>query len=235
MWVEDAEDVGNHTAATVDWTEGTFVVDTTIQQFGGDADLFIGTLDQWQARILALQTQHAVTHPIRQEMNAPLGDNAMAMAAQQHGAPYTGPAREARRQAERLASARAAVARAQAAKAARGPDPDAPKKGCCFLTTACVEYRGLPDDCRELTTLRAFRDGYLSAQPDGPALIAEYYRLAPALVVAIGQSAHAADVLEEIYAEITLCVADIDGDDPASALCRYRKMVEGLLARFALA
>ena len=30
--------------------------------------------------------------------------------------------------------------------------------GGCFLTSACTEARGLPDDCHELTVLRSFRD-----------------------------------------------------------------------------
>ena len=46
--------------------------------------------------------------------------------------------------------------------------------GGCFLTSACTEARGLPDDCHELTVLRAFRDGYLRSQPEGEAEIAEY-------------------------------------------------------------
>ena len=41
--------------------------------------------------------------------------------------------------------------------------------GGCFLTSACTEARGLPDDCHELTVLRSFRDGYLRSQPEGEA------------------------------------------------------------------
>lgn len=29
----------------------------------------------------------------------------------------------------------------------------------CYLTSACVNAKGLPDDCEELTVLRNFRDG----------------------------------------------------------------------------
>lgn len=39
--------------------------------------------------------------------------------------------------------------------------------GGCYLTTACVAARGLPDTCTELQTLRAFRDGVLARQPGG--------------------------------------------------------------------
>ena len=41
--------------------------------------------------------------------------------------------------------------------------------GGCYLTTACVAARGLPDTCAELQTLRAFRDGILTRRPGGPA------------------------------------------------------------------
>ena len=57
--------------------------------------------------------------------------------------------------------------------------------GLCFITTAVCRELGKPDDCPELTAFRAFRDGYLAAQPDGPALIREYYRIAPAIVTCI--------------------------------------------------
>lgn len=52
----------------------------------------------------------------------------------------------------------------------------------CFLTSACVEYLGLPDDCKELTTLRTIRDKVLKATGEGRGLVDEYYRIAPALV-----------------------------------------------------
>ena len=51
-----------------------------------------------------------------------------------------------------------------------------PAKGC-FLTTACCEVLGLPDDCFELRTLRRYRDETLAAMPGGNAAIAAYYRI----------------------------------------------------------
>ncbi|MEO0698177.1 MAG: CFI-box-CTERM domain-containing protein, partial [Pseudomonadota bacterium] len=55
-----------------------------------------------------------------------------------------------------------------------------PREGC-FLTTAAVETIGLADDCWELRTLRAFRDNWLVAQPDGATDVAQYYAQAPAI------------------------------------------------------
>lgn len=57
--------------------------------------------------------------------------------------------------------------------------------GSCYLTTAAVDVVGLPDDCWELRTLRAFRDGPLQRTVAGRALIADYYRFAPQLVTRI--------------------------------------------------
>lgn len=37
----------------------------------------------------------------------------------------------------------------------------------CFLTSACTEAHGLPDDCYELTTLRKYRDSILAKQTGG--------------------------------------------------------------------
>jgi hypothetical protein len=58
------------------------------------------------------------------------------------------------------------------------------RKQCesCFFTTACCELIGLADDCFELRTLRAFRDGPLQALPGGGQDIAHYYAYAPVLL-----------------------------------------------------
>ncbi|XSG81129.1 MAG: CFI-box-CTERM domain-containing protein [Methyloligella sp. ZOD6] len=55
----------------------------------------------------------------------------------------------------------------------------------CFLTTACCDALGLPDNCFELATLRRYRDRILAATPEGREAIADYYRLAPPLLSAL--------------------------------------------------
>lgn len=55
------------------------------------------------------------------------------------------------------------------------------KKSDCFLTTAASVHKGLAGDCRELQTLRRFRDGYRCESPDRRAMVARYYELAPKL------------------------------------------------------
>lgn len=52
----------------------------------------------------------------------------------------------------------------------------------CFITTACIESRGLPVDCYELETLRKFRDNWVSKHENGPAEIGIYYEIAPKIV-----------------------------------------------------
>jgi hypothetical protein len=74
---------------------------------------------------------------------------------------------------------------------ADNPEGGTCEKRGCFLTTATVGAAGLPDDCWELATLRAFRDGWLARHPGGAALTARYYRLAPLLVRRIDRRADA--------------------------------------------
>src|SRR3954470_9525489 len=46
----------------------------------------------------------------------------------------------------------------------------------CFITTACCELLGLPDNCFELRLLRRYRDRVLARLPGGREKIALYYR-----------------------------------------------------------
>lgn len=96
----------------------------------------------------------------------------------------------------------------------------------CFLTTACVAYKGLPDDCAELTALRRFRDTYLKSTDAGTALVKEYYEIAPAIVARIERSAKKDAIYAFIYEEIKACIACIEAGDNEGAVKRYRDMVK---------
>lgn len=74
----------------------------------------------------------------------------------------------------------------------------------CFLTTACIMSKGLRDDCKELTTLRLYRDMYLKAQNHGEKEIEEYYRIAPLIVEAINNSYNAKEVWNKLYDELVM-------------------------------
>ena len=104
--------------------------------------------------------------------------------------------------------------------------------GGCFLTSACVEAKGLPDDCYELTTLRKFRDEYIANQEGGKCEIAHYYHVAPTIVERIKKSSNAMATFEKIYADLVIpCVKLIEDGDYASAHNKYREYVTMLERR----
>ena len=104
--------------------------------------------------------------------------------------------------------------------------------GGCFLTSACVEAKGLPDDCYELATLRKFRDEYLAKQECGKCEIAHYYRVAPIIVEEIKKSSNAMAIFEKIYAELVIpCVKLIEDGDYVGAHNKYREYVTMLERR----
>ena len=95
----------------------------------------------------------------------------------------------------------------------------------CFLTTACVISKGLPDDCDELQTLRAYRDGYLSGRPGGREDIAHYYDIAPKIVNAVNRTTYPSRVWEDLYNELVLpCVRYIKDGHNDEAYGLYRKI-----------
>ncbi|MEM1221913.1 MAG: CFI-box-CTERM domain-containing protein [Verrucomicrobiota bacterium] len=57
--------------------------------------------------------------------------------------------------------------------------------GECFITTACCDRIGLPDDCWEMETLRRYRDTYLLNSEHGAQLVKDYYALSPVLLPAL--------------------------------------------------
>ena len=101
--------------------------------------------------------------------------------------------------------------------------------GLCFITTAVCEEEGKPDDCAELMAFRAFRDGYLSAQPDGTALISEYYRVAPAIVMCIDVCGDRKERYAAIRREhLQPCYEALQAGDMATCKQRYVRMVRAL-------
>jgi hypothetical protein len=95
----------------------------------------------------------------------------------------------------------------------------------CFLTTAAVHTIGLADDCWELRTLRAFRDGPLQALSGGAALAADYYDRAPGIVDAIGARPDAAAIwLKTYWGGIVPCALAARLGLTRLALTLYRRM-----------
>ena len=99
----------------------------------------------------------------------------------------------------------------------------------CFITTAVCGSFNKPDDCYELTTFRNFRDTWLSAQPDGKSLIAEYYSIAPQIVANINRLDDAKKIYKNIWQEyLEPCLNFIKCGDNLSCKNKYIKMVSEL-------
>lgn len=100
--------------------------------------------------------------------------------------------------------------------------------GGCFLTTACVRFAGLPDDCFELTTLREFRDTFVVAQSRGIELLEEYYATAPKIVARIEASSRRHQILASTFNEIRAAVAEIKAGEKERAMERYITLFSSL-------
>jgi len=102
----------------------------------------------------------------------------------------------------------------------------------CFLTSACIHARGLPDSCRELDVLRHFRDEYVAKLPGGESEIQAYYWLAPRIVQKIDNSPDRATWYEFIYHEIvSRCVDLISTGSSQEAFDLYKRQTHSLAAR----
>lgn len=97
---------------------------------------------------------------------------------------------------------------------------DTKKKSGCFLTTAAVQFKGLPDDCRELQVMRHFRDAYLLTTVQGRQLVERYYETAPEIADRLTES----DELQAVWDVILRCVASIERGDHAEAVSEYQRM-----------
>lgn len=101
--------------------------------------------------------------------------------------------------------------------------------GGCYLTTACVEHKGLADDCVELMTLRGFRDGYMSDLEQGRKDIEEYYKTALGIVEAINSTEEADEVYAALYSDVIVpCVELIRAGQNKKAYEKYKDMVKSL-------
>ena len=98
----------------------------------------------------------------------------------------------------------------------------------CFLTTACCVYKGLPDDCHELQSMRNLRDNYIKTQSYGEDLINNYYAEAPKIVAAINASEDRNTILEDTYQKIVMIVHSIDGGKYDEAIILYMMLLHKL-------
>lgn len=105
--------------------------------------------------------------------------------------------------------------------------------GGCYLTSACVESKGLPDNCVELMTLRHFRDTWLANQPGGKEEIVEYYANAPFVVSAINALPNSKEIWNDLYGTLVEpCVEWIKGGKMDLAHELYRKTAKDLIEKY---
>ena len=99
----------------------------------------------------------------------------------------------------------------------------------CYITTAVCQEYGKPDNCYELTSFRAFRDQWLRKQPDGPALIDEYYRTAPGVVQWINSQKDRSEIYRYLKATyLNPCLSYIESGDNQRCKETYTDMMHYL-------
>jgi hypothetical protein len=74
----------------------------------------------------------------------------------------------------------------------------------CFLTTACVQHKGLPDNCDELDTLRLLRDRHMLSTAEGRTLVKTYIAHAPQLVQTIDGYDNKKEIYTYMYEQMIL-------------------------------
>lgn len=97
--------------------------------------------------------------------------------------------------------------------------------GGCYLTSACMYAKGLPDDCYELETLRHYRDTWLKKSEEGQKVIKQYYEVAPKIVSAINETKNSRAVYDMLYEKMVKpCVDFIEQKKYQETLELYRNM-----------
>ena len=103
----------------------------------------------------------------------------------------------------------------------------------CFISSACIESLGLPDDCEELQILRQFRDKRKTSDNAFAELVKEYYQIAPAIVAQINAQADSKGAYSKLYDELVLpCVKYIKNGQEDAAISLYTKIVRELQLQY---
>lgn len=107
----------------------------------------------------------------------------------------------------------------------------------CFITTAVCQTLGTPDDCKELTMIRKFRDDRLkTSMEDGELLVKEYYRIGPKIVNAIEKDAYASNIYTGLWNNhIKPCCEQIEQQNWEQVKLIYIKMVKELCEKYNVA
>jgi len=103
--------------------------------------------------------------------------------------------------------------------------------GGCYITTACVQARSLPDDCLELNVLRGFRDMLLQT-PSGRGAVREYDRIAPEIVTAVNQQVESGRIWDSLYQDIHTAATLVLAGRFAEAFSHYQRMTSSLKEKY---
>lgn len=106
------------------------------------------------------------------------------------------------------------------------------KSGGCFITTACLKTKGLPDNCQELNELRYFRDAYIRNLIEGERLIREYYEIAPKIVEGINKAENSMEIYTNLYEKLALNLELIRTGKKDEALRNGLKIFDQLKKEF---
>lgn len=103
----------------------------------------------------------------------------------------------------------------------------------CFLTSACVHHKNLPDNCYELSSLRNLRDKIMLPNAQYSRLIREYKIVAPKMLLNINAASNKDEIMESIYVNLVLpSVCLIENDKNIEAIAHYRDFVEEMKMRY---
>ncbi|MCD7957295.1 MAG: hypothetical protein LUG93_16430 [Lachnospiraceae bacterium] len=110
---------------------------------------------------------------------------------------------------------------------------DSSSGGGCYITTACVEYKGLADDCHEMTVLRQFRDKLSAEDENLHVLMEEYYEKAPRIVERINADCDRDSILADIYENMVLkCVNLMESGNVEEGVRVYLDNFRALEAKY---
>jgi len=100
----------------------------------------------------------------------------------------------------------------------------------CFLTTACVDTMGLPDDCMELEAMRSLRDDYILKEVEnGEKIVEHYYEVAPKIIEIINEKSDHEQIWRDLYEyEIVPCAEMVCQKEQEAAFKKYSDMLEKL-------
>lgn len=105
--------------------------------------------------------------------------------------------------------------------------------GGCFITTACVEAHGLPDNCKELQILRQYRDELVKQDEKFREKVLEYYRKAPLIIQKIDKSDEKNIIYDDLYDNmICPCVKYLEEKKFDLAKTVYLNYYEALVQKY---